>query len=270
MDGITWDIIIAGIVLLLLIIRIFYALKSLRASALLEARKNHTAELIQFLKEWYDKFPIPKSATEPKTEPTPSAIIGLELLHVFPDIEKNWKYQDIIKYHLPPQYKTLPIKWEEYKKMSSEYGEMRNQLYEKIKEDVLSKTNLNYNAGGSEDHTISECFIKSLYMQYVTLIRNNRSCYSKGEGYRLENNTLWFGGFGLARGKEGELIQTNDIFEKMMFDKGYLMKYNIDILKIIECEKKVEDSYKEIKEMIEKLMGYSLLPGAKCDILKNI
>ena len=54
----------------------------------------------------------------------------------------------------------------------------------------------------------------------------------------------------------------------MMFDREYLEKYKQKINEIIEYEKKVEKIYRKLKEMIEKLMKYSLLPGTKCEILR--
>ena len=43
-----------------------------------------------------------------------------------------------------------------------------------------------------------------------------------------------------------------------------------EVLRIIEEERKLRKMYDEIKGMLEKLMGYPILPGTKCEILKNI
>ena len=269
---ITWDTLISVIAVLLSCLGIYYIHKSVRSPILLEARKKHTEELREFLRGWYDNFPIYERATEPKTTPTPSAPISYmyEHWHNSPNIEKNWKYQDIIQFHLPNKYKTLPMKWDKYKKTDSRYGEIRYQLYEKIKKDVLSEINLKYDVWG-EDHTISKHFIELLYTQYVTWIRDGRLSADKTRGYKREGDELWFsGGQGLAKGTEEELSQVKGVFENMMFDEKYLIKYETDVSKIIDMEKELENMCKEIKEMIEKLMGRPLLPGTKCEMLKNV
>jgi len=140
LENIPWDTLIGGIALVLSIIGIFYTKKSVKAPILLEARKRHTQELIEFLKEWHGKFPLYESASEPKTTPARStSIVHLNEHWYFPKIETNWKYKDLIQYHLPEEYKTLPRKWEEYKKLVDKYGDLRYQLYEKIKRDAIEK-----------------------------------------------------------------------------------------------------------------------------------
>lgn len=273
LENIPWDIIIGGIALILSIIGIYYTHKSLRSPILLEARKKHSAELIDFLREWYDRLPLYESATDPKITSTPSTSIT-HLNESWPNflrVETNWKYRDFIQNHLPAGYKALPQKWNEYKRTINEYGEMRHQLYEKIKKDVLSsEMNLKYDPDWKGDHIISAHFLTLLYTQYVAWVRDSRLSADKARGYKQERNELWFGGWGLVKGTEEELFHAKDVFEKMMFDESYLIKYRTDILKIIEMEKWLKCVYEEMKEMIEKLMGYPLLPGTKCEILKNI
>lgn len=274
MTNIPWDILIGGTALLLSIIGIYYTYRSVRSPILLEARKKHTAELIEVLKEWYDKFPLYESATDPKTISTPSILGDLDKpWHDFPDIERDWKYQDLIQSHLPNEYKTLPLKWEEYKKAVNEYGETRSQLYEKIKKDVVSEVSLKYGPSWNLDqnHIISANFVESIYTQCVLWVKSGRLYADETWGYKREGkNELWFGSGALAKGAEEELVQAEGIFKKMMFEGGYLTKYKTDILKIIKMEKGLESMYKEMKEMLEKLMGYPFLPGTKCEVLKNI
>ena len=269
---IPWDILIGGTALVLSIIGIYYTHKSVKAPILLEARKKHTQELIEFLKEWYNNFPLYESATEPKTTSTPStSIVHLkERWHDFPKIEESWKYKDLIQYHLPDEYKTLPTKWEEYKKFVNEYGTLRYRLYEKIKEDAIKKTNLKFDPNWSEEHMISQHFVMCIYRQCVSLIRNGRLCFDRSINYKIEGgNELWFGGCGLAKGNKEELEKARKIFEMMMFNEEY-KKYMHEINEIIEYERKLEEMYHSLKAMIEKLIGYPLLPGTKCEILKNL
>jgi len=84
-------------------------------------------------------------------------------------------------------------------------------------------------------------------------------------------NELWFNGCcGLAKGNKDELKKAKEIFEMLMFNKEYLKKYEHEAREIIEWERKLDEMYRNIKMMIEKLMGYPLLPGTKCEILKTI
>jgi len=184
--------------------------------------------------------------------------------------EVSWKYKDLIQYHLPNEYKTLPTKWEEYKKFVNEYGTLRYRLYEKIKEDA-KKTNLKFDPNWSEEHMISQHFVMCIYRQCVSLIRNGRLCFDRSINYKIERgNELWFGGCGLAKGNKEELEKARKIFEMMMFNEEYLKKYMHEINEIIEYERKLEEMYHSLKAMIEKLIGYPLLPGTKCEILKNL
>jgi len=269
----SWDTLIGATALILSIIGIYYTYKSVRSPILLEARKKHTQELIEFLKEWYDEFPLYESATDPKTtsNPSTSLIHSGKSWHNFPKIETNWKYQDLIQYHLPNEYKTLPTKWEEYKESVDEYGMMRNQLYEKIKKDVLTKTNLKYDQNWREEHGVSQHFVTHIYQQSIPWIREGRLYFNReSTDYTIEGNKLWFLGSGLAKGTTEERDKAKKVFEEMMFKKDYLEKYKTDIARIIEEEEKLGKMYNEIKSMLEKLIGYPLLPGTKCEILKNI
>ena len=60
LEGVPWNILIGGTALVLTIIGIYYKYKSVKAPTLLEARKGHTKELKEFLKEWHDKLPLHK------------------------------------------------------------------------------------------------------------------------------------------------------------------------------------------------------------------
>ena len=255
LEGVPWDILIGGAALVLTIIGIYYSVK---APTLLEARKEHTKELKEFLKEWHDKLPLHKNAIEPEIN---------EHLNDFPKIEENWEYEDLIQYHLPKECKTLPKEWERYKKSIREYEKLKHLLYEKIKEDAIKKTNLEYDPNLNREHTISQHFVRYIYEQSVSWIRD-KQLYKKSGDYEIEGNVLWFGACGLAKGSKEEVEKAKEIFERMMFDREYLEKYKQKINEIIEYERKLEEIYRKLEEMIEKLMKYSLLPGTKCEILR--
>ena len=267
LEGVPWDILIGGLIgcliiekIILPIIRIYYKYKSVKAPTLLEARKGHTKELKEFLKEWHDKLPLHKNATDPEIN---------EHLNDFPKIEENWEYEDLIQYHLPKECKTLPKEWERYKKSIREYEKLKHQLYEKIKEDAIKKTNLEYDPNLNREHTISQHFVRYIYEQSVSWIRDRQLSYDKKfSDYEIEENVLQFGAYGLAKGSKEEVEKAKEIFERMMFDREYLEKYKQKINEIIEYERKLEEIYRKLEEMIEKLMKYSLLPGTKCEILR--
>lgn len=271
MSEISLDTLIGGIALILSIIGILYTRKSLRSPILLEARKKHTAEIIDFLREWYDNFPLYESSTKPKTTSTLSTSEHHlnRNFYNFPKVETNWKYNDLMQNHLPKGYNSFPKKWDAYKITVNEYGVKRNQIYEKIKKDVLNEINLKYEPTLKGDHVISEHFISLPYTQCVTWIKDEH-LYDKEGNFKQERNELYFGSYGLAKGTKDDLIQAKEVFEKVMFDEVYLIKYRDDILEIIKMEKELEDIYNNIKNIIETLLGYPLLPGKKCEMLKNI
>jgi len=274
LEGIPWEILIGGTALVLSIIGIYYTYKSVKAPTLLEARKRHTQELIEFLKEWHDKFPLYESATQPKTTPTCStSIIRLNKhWHNFAEIETNWKYKDLIQYHLPQEYKTLLEEWKRFKKSVDEYGTLRYRLYEKIKKDAIEKTNLKYDPNWKGEHIISRRFVTYIYQQSISWIKDRRLYFDKKSTDRKieHGNELLFGGSSLAKGSKEEIEKAKETFEKMIFNEEYLDKYEGEINEIIECERKLEDMSHKLKAVIEKLMGYPLLPGTKCGILKNL
>lgn len=271
MSEIPWDTLIGGIALILSIIGILYTHKSLHSPILLEARKKHTADLTDFFRELHDNFPRYVSSTEPETLFTLSTSEHHPDINFynFPKVETNWKYNDLMQNHLPEECNSFPKKWNAYKITVNEYGVKRNQIYEKIKTDVLNEIDLKYKSTLKGDHEISKQFISLLYTQCVTWIKDEHLSY-KERNFRQENNELHLGPYGLAKGTKDDLIQAKENFEKMMFDEAYLTKYRNDILKIIEMEKELEDMYNNIKNIIENLLRYPLLPGKKCEILKNI
>lgn len=271
MSEIPWDTIISGIALILLMIGILYTHKSLYSPTLLEARTKHTADLIDFFRELHDNFPRYVSSTKPKTSSTLSTSEYHQDINLynFAKVETNWKYNDLMQNHLPKECNSFPKKWNAYKITVNEYGVKRNQIYEKIKTDVLNEIDLKYNSTLKGDHEISKLFISLLYTQCVTWIKDENLSHNE-RNFRLENNELHLGPYGLAKGTKDDLIQAKEKFETMMFDEAYLIKYRNDILKIIEIEKELEDMYNNMKNIIENLLRYPLLPGKKCEVLKNI
>jgi len=264
----SWIAICLSIAALILAgIGILYTHRSVRAPTLLEARKKHTAELIEFLKEWNDELPVSDNAIVP--------IITSEDIDRHwdkaSDIEENWKYDDLIQHHLPKEFKTLPAKWAKYKENNKEYGEMRYQLCEKIKKAVLNETSLQYDFHGRGDHIILPRFIVFIIQHVAWLESGQLSADRKRDSSQVEvENEFWFGKHLLAKGTEEELFQLKKVFERMMFDEGYLTKYITDILRIIEMEKIQSKKYGEMKEILGKLTGYPVLPGTKCAVLRII
>lgn len=259
MSEIPWDTLIGGIALILSIIGILYTHKSLHSPILLEARKKHTADLIDFFRELYDNFPDYTRSTEPETSD----------IYNFQKVETNWKYNDLMQNHLPKECNSFPEKWNAYKFTVNEYGAKRNQIYEKIKTDAVNETNLKYKSPLKGDSGISKPFVSMLYTQYVTWIKDEHLVYKELKIIQ-ENNEIHFGSYILAKGTKNDLIQAKTKFKKMMLDEAYLTKYRNDIFKIIEIEKELEDMYNDIKNILIILLGYPLLPGTKCEMLKNI
>jgi len=136
----------------------------------------------------------------------------------------------------------------------------------------LRKTNLKYDPNWREDHVISQHFVMHIYRQSISWVRDKQLYFDKNSiDYKIEReNELWFGGCGLAKGNKEEIEKAKEVFEKMIFNEGYLQKYEREINEIIKYERKLEQIYHELKAMIEKLMGYPLLPGTKCEILKSL
>jgi len=95
---ISLEALIGVFALILSLVGIYYTYRSVRAPTVLEVRKAHSRELTDFLKVWYDKFPIFQSATDANATPTKPRPI------MYPYIELDWRYQDILRNHLPKGY----------------------------------------------------------------------------------------------------------------------------------------------------------------------
>jgi hypothetical protein len=65
------------------------------------------------------------------------------------------------------------------------------------------------------------------------------------------------------------LIDAKNIVERMMLDPEHLITYKQDIDEIIKMDLTIKENEKQIKGTMEKMMGYSLLPGTKCRYLKS-
>jgi len=262
---ISTDTLIGIIALILSIIGIYYTYKSVRAPTVLEARKTHSKELRDFLKVWYDKLPLFQSAIETKATPTKPQPI------MYSHIELDWRYQDILRNHLPRGYEKFPNKWEDYKKAIVDYDNARYQLHEKIKADIVNQTGLGYDPTWVHKHTISENVVEIVYKQCVSWIRDGKLLFNKDDHkFSMEGDSIWFGGSGLVKGTIEERNRVKEVVEKMIFEKNYLEKYRTDIHKIVEAERELECMREEIKNMLEKLIGYPLLPGTKCEVLRSI
>lgn len=263
-------VIFSGIVALFSIIRIYYIRKLSQSPTKSDARKKHTADLVEFLKKWYDEFPEYEKATKPKT-----ALTSSTFNYKFQEITKNWRYQDLIQYHLPNEYKILPVKWEEYKQVINKYEKLRFQLYVQIKKDILGLTRLKINSIGSENHAVSDSFVKLIYMQTIFWIKEGRlyndknSLHYKRKGNELRLKTTHELVI-LAKGTAEERDRAKEVFENMMFERDYLEKYKTNIIRIINKEENLEKLYDEIIEILDKLISYPLLPEKKCPKLKNI
>lgn len=215
------------------------------------SRKEHTEALKNFLKCWH------KILKDAKFES--ANFNGFE--------EKFWEYQDLIQYHLPKKYKTLPKKWENFKETIKEYEEIKDYIYKKIKEDIINEVNLKYNLELDIGEIISPKFISLLYQQCYTWAKENRLYKTDipRSVYVYEEKGL--GDYERMREKR---FQIEEIFRKMMSDKEYLLKYRTEMLKIVKMEKSLESMREEIKKILDELMRYPLLPGTKCEYLKEI
>lgn len=270
-DSVTWELLIGVIALALSIIGIYYTHKSIRSPALLEARLEHTKELKGFLKEWRDQFPVGESSMRPKTTPTLSTQAAHlpRNLHVFPQIENDWRYKDLVDFHLPNEHRLLPAEWEEYMKKFDAYETLRYVLFEKIRDYVLERSQLKYDPdwkyGG-----ISEHFISVIYSQWICSVKEKRFYHRKEEiEFKEEKNELWLSASGLVKGTREEREKGKGVLLDMMFQEVLMEKHRTEIQEILVMEKELGKTYNEMTERLERLMGYPLFPGTKCGILKN-
>jgi len=213
---------------------LLYTRKSIRAPTLLEARKGHTRELIEFLEEWGRTLPSIDSADIPRREPPPPRDLS-RMWGDFSRIKGDWRYNDLINNHLPEECKELSAMWEEYLSSLDEYKKSRHQLYEKIKEDVIVQTGLPY-VGDKVEVGVRGSFVDYAYQQAVYWVTAKRLIWDTIK-CQEQDNELRFQRSLLAAGTSEELNKAKETFKKMMQERAYLEKYKDEIAAIAEKEK---------------------------------
>lgn len=275
----------------ILIIYTYFTYKLAKISVItpfmLSARESHTRDLKDFLANWHNGFPYYLQYN--------IIIKKFDDNLLTRNICLNWRYRDIVENHLPDDFKADFQKMhEKYENLINEYEGDKRSLYEKIRFDLcreLEKNGLDkhyYTNASQQDDFAELCF-----MQYTTWLGSNEKLYfnkgSRGtfayegsEGialhFRPDEESGRAPTYIVARGNHNLRLDAsgNDtrplekIFSDMMFSEYYLNKYKHDIGKIIRLYTELQQYDGTLKNRINVLTRYPLLPGTKCYILKHL
>lgn len=277
----------------ILIIYTYFTYKLAKISvitpSMLYARESHTKDLKDFLLNWHNGFPyyidyniIIKNC-------------GENLLTR--NISHNWKYKDIVENHLPDECKfDFQKLHENYERLINRYDEKKSSLYEKIKIDLceeLEKNGLNTDCYINASQQSHNDFAELCFKQYTTLLGPKEKLYfnqgSRGtfayegsdgialhfrpdeEGGRDPTYIVAKRNYNLRLDASGnDTRPLEKIFNDMMFGEHYLNKYKYDIDEIIQIYKELQRLDETLKNIIDILRRYPLLPGTKCYILKHL
>lgn len=256
------DSILSTIAILISIIGLLYTMKSDRGPTILTARIKHTEGIKNFIEEWRGNIPVIKAPIhEFNREDSVSRITEF--------LGENWEYDDLVKHHVPRDLKSFSKEWDTYINNVNNYQDKCNNLFDKIRDDINKNIVLNYDPNVTKDNIFTKYFIELIYTQHINWINSGKLFYSRENLCAIEGNNLYhhLHGYLLARGNN--LVLAKELFEKMMLNEDYLMKYKISIEEIITIHKDIEQNEIQIKYILDLLMGQPLLPGTKCKFLRS-
>lgn len=277
----------------ILIIYTYFTYKLAKISvitpSMLSAHESHTKDLRDFLSNWYNGFPYYLEY---------NIYLKNNRENLFTrNISSYWKYKDIVESHLPNEFRVDFKKLNEnYEKLIDKYEGNKNSLYEKIRINLceeLEKKGLDVHYYTNASQVSYNDFAELCFKQYTTRLGPKEKLYfnmgSKGtfaydgsEGIALHFRPDEEGGrnptYIVAKGNHNLRLDTfgNDtrplekIFDAMMFSDYYSNKYKNDIEEIIRIYHELRQLDETLKNMIDILRRYPLLPGTKCYILKHL
>ncbi len=251
--------------LLLVLITGYYTLLT-RKLALAESRKEHTHELKKFLEIWKKKI---RTISDPE-EPAENEASQTD----YKKLEKDWRYLDLIEYHLPKKSNTLKEKWETLKRLELDYNNARHALYKNIENDIFERipmTLCSLSPGTSTDrHHASVRFVyrQSLIWVKDSVVKVDRSEISlEAKSKEIPENQLKIADTVVFCGSEGEVETAKEVFQELMFEQKYLEKYQNEIRGILNLKKLLEIARTEVVHLIDEIESYPILPGINCERL---
>lgn len=247
---------------LILIIIAYRQLKNLsnqvEKSRFQEGVIKHITDLKEFFYGWKSSLPLVPSTEE---LPFDESLIREMAIN---QIERNPLFEDV-KTHLPKGYETLLDKWKKYKQLLlNEYFNEYNNVIDRIKNEIQEK----------------ELIPESIYTRAVNLLKKGqRWNYHKGkvsENQYVLNYGISYGssvvekGFILIEKGTDEEVREREEEHKIFSDK-IKSKYEVELKKLIEKEKELNEQRKSLFENLENLRIYPDFPKTgSCDIIKSI
>lgn len=247
---------------------------SAKGYTLVEAQKIHTADLKSFLDDWckhFNKFQI-NFETEPDTV-NKAEIYGNKHKSL-----EQWRYNDLINHHLPEKHKNLEAKWNQFKRCDYELRSSSYKLYKKIESDINAKMRDNLiekfeNLGSGLD--VNDGGLKKLIRKLYELSFSGIDTTS-GQHYREHdessgmNHLMVFDQTRILSSRSMKVVLEAEKQLAEIINPNYLHdRYGRDVKNMRRIDNELSRIRSELIESLDELKGWPLLPGTRCDRLKD-
>jgi|GEM_PF-1464991 len=250
---------------------------SAKGYTLVEAQKKHTQDLKKFLDEWQEYI----ASTQIRFETDHDTLNEAEMHNKMHTSMERWGYNDLTNYHLPEKHKNIVDKWNQFKSCDYElrlysaklYKMIESDINAKIRDDLIEKfkkydETLDVKDGGLKTLGVN---LYKLTFNYTTIDSNkpNKSGPDASGMYLLRV-------FGVDAQNELLSSRSNDAVMyaetrlNEIINPKYLQDlYGRDVENMRKTDNELSRVRSELIESLDELKGWPLLPGTKCDRLKD-
>lgn len=269
--------------LIVLIIYTYYTYRLARiatvSAALLEARKDHTKDLKYFITLWRSNYFFdPYKDYDAKFHGNTSNKFKNVVI-------SDWKYDDLVRNHLPRTSINLETLCANFSYSIDKYIELRNNLITSIMSDLAKEFESDIKKGLFVTENDGNLAVY-LYSHYASVLGPDKEEYYKTGDQNLSfayssymkeitfqpklQNGLHISPRVIVRADFD--LRTMHLAERLekVLTKEYFNKYEDDILKIHSTQEDLDRVEIEIKEILDQLLRFPLLPGINCDVLKHL
>jgi len=241
--------------IILVIITAYYAILT-RKLTMHQPRVEHSKQLQELLASW-------KNLLKPED---PTECVGSLPQENRYAHERDWRYQDFIKHHIPRNC-NIKSAWTEYKELEGCYAQQRHDLANKLIQRFSANLGVSYDEG---DTRIETSFISRIYTQVVRCNRDNTGIKKTEVQHEFKDNGLWYSGVIIFIGDRAAQEAAWDSFEQAMWNREFLLSYQEDVQKVVQTYNQLLAKKEEVSSMLDTLTRYPILPGTRCKWLKGI
>lgn len=188
----------------------------------------------------------------------------------FVDFEKDDRFCDLVKYHLPRGSCVTQI-WNEYKRNLAKYSNLKYNLYEDIKLDIQNKTTLKFNPDWNGNQFFNRHLVDIIYAQYVYFITDRKFSTEEFREIKTQGCELWIGGTGVARGNADELGQLETLLKDTLWKENKLMTYETKVRETIDAREQTVRLEADVKREIKlSWCEFPFISGIRCPALWSL